>query len=89
MDMGSDLQRQNTIELDPLSTAEIYYGQSHKNKAGARVRTYSTVCLFSMSVVGHMLSLPFARESNLHNSPLSQLPFEIVEQVMVNLDSSY
>jgi hypothetical protein len=43
---AEQLQRQNTVELDPLSTAEIYYGQSHKNKAGSRVRTYSTVCLF-------------------------------------------
>lgn len=46
MEIGSTTfkERQNTIELDPLSTADVYYGQSHKYKAGARVRTYSTVC---------------------------------------------
>ncbi|KAF2399422.1 neutral trehalase short isoform [Trichodelitschia bisporula] len=42
--MGSQLplHRQPTIDLDPLSAAHIYYGESHKGR-NARVRTYSSI----------------------------------------------
>lgn len=35
-------KRTSTIDLDPLSAAHVYYGESHRNKA-ARVRTYSAI----------------------------------------------
>ena len=42
---GTALKRQTTVNLDPLSAAHVYYGESHSKKD--RVRTYSSVCLFS------------------------------------------
>ncbi|KAF2663617.1 neutral trehalase short isoform [Microthyrium microscopicum] len=39
----NELTRQQTVDLDPYASADIYYGQTHKNKAGSRVRTYSTI----------------------------------------------
>jgi len=36
-------RRQPTVELDPLSAAHVYYGESHSKGKNARVRTFSTV----------------------------------------------
>jgi hypothetical protein len=38
-----NLQRKTTVNLDPLSAAHVYYGESHSKKD--KVRTYSSVCL--------------------------------------------
>lgn len=37
------VKRQGTINIDPLSAAHVYYGDSHRKQD--RVRTYSSVSL--------------------------------------------
>jgi hypothetical protein len=46
MQNGAPLKRQTTVNLDPLSAAHVYYGESHSKKD--RVRTYSSVRIPSL-----------------------------------------
>lgn len=59
---GAALKRQTTVNLDPLSAAHVYYGESHKKKD--RVRTYSSVCILHDTFVSCEV-LTRARSSNL------------------------
>jgi hypothetical protein len=60
----SALSRQGTVDLDPLSSADVYYGESHNKKS--RIRTYSAVSH------GYLRMLVVANSLAVDNTAVSQ-----------------